>query len=641
MIDNDPYDFSGLEQQYGLPDGLLSAVANKEDASGDPNAVSPKGAIGTFQFLPQTAKDYGIDPTNKEQAAEGAARMFADLKDQYNGDIPHMLAAYNWGSGNLDKNGIENAPAETKDYIANILPQVGQPNQQVADSGQIASDARPSLDDIFNPKPSLDDIFSQSPQDESPVNAGNTDKFDTISDNSLQGATFGLGNRTEAGLAALVASGINGKPISENYETARKTETARLKQESSQNPLLALTSNVGGALATGGLGADTAAGSAITDFLRAGNTGTRIAKGAVAGAASGALYGAGSADYDQTLEGAKQGAIFGGATGGLIPAAGATISDVAGTLGNTAKGIIAKSPDAVQKIAETLKSNAGNIYQKMTAAGADFKQSATQGFLAPGIDNALGKLNFIPSLTPQTNSIVQDLKDKIASGNLGLDQLDQYRRQLGRVQGGEEGVAAGAVRRTIDDFVDGANASHLANGSTDAVKLLNQGRQQYKQASKYEDISDILSKAQGDPSKIKSGLAGFINKGGADNWTPTEQAALKSASRATKSELLLQGLGRFGISIKDIVPAGVGADTAYNLAGEPAALSLLAGGTVARQAQKLAARGKAQGLLNVIQSGGGGSAVPNAPVSPLLSYLAGTQVSSPSRRIGLQKVGAP
>ena len=136
-------DFSDLESQYGLPEGLLAAVQQQE-SGGDPNAVSPAGAIGAFQFMPDTAKQYGIDPTDPDQSAMGAAKMYADLSKKYNGDVPSMLAAYNWGQGNLDRHGLENAPAETQNYIKSIQAKMGQQPQQYAsaDTG-IQTDATP------------------------------------------------------------------------------------------------------------------------------------------------------------------------------------------------------------------------------------------------------------------------------------------------------------------------------------------------------------------------------------------------------------------------------------------------------------------------------------------------------------------
>lgn len=121
----DPQKLLLLEQQHGLPQGLLSAVMMAESA-GNPNAVSPKGARGLFQFMPPTTEAYGINPDDPEQAASGAARMYADLSKQYGGDLPKMLAGYNWGSGNLQKHGLENAPEETRNYIDKVTSSMGR-----------------------------------------------------------------------------------------------------------------------------------------------------------------------------------------------------------------------------------------------------------------------------------------------------------------------------------------------------------------------------------------------------------------------------------------------------------------------------------------------------------------------------------
>lgn len=123
-------DLDGLEQKYNLPSGLLSSVMKRE-SDGDPNAVSDAGAQGLFQFMPRTAKQYGIDPLDPNQAADGAARMYADLSKKYNGDVPSMLAAYNWGQGNVDRQGLGGAPKETRDYINNVMGDMGSPKTEM------------------------------------------------------------------------------------------------------------------------------------------------------------------------------------------------------------------------------------------------------------------------------------------------------------------------------------------------------------------------------------------------------------------------------------------------------------------------------------------------------------------------------
>lgn len=116
--------FAQLEQKHGLPTGLLDAVWAKESARGT-KMVSPAGARGHFQFMPATAQEYGLtNPDDLTQSATAAAKMYGNLLKQYGGDLSKALAAYNWGSGNLDRKGMAQAPAETRDYIATITSKV-------------------------------------------------------------------------------------------------------------------------------------------------------------------------------------------------------------------------------------------------------------------------------------------------------------------------------------------------------------------------------------------------------------------------------------------------------------------------------------------------------------------------------------
>ncbi|MBG0879431.1 lytic transglycosylase domain-containing protein [Burkholderia sp. 9775_39] len=112
--------FSSLESQYGLPHGLLDSVWAVESGRGA-NMLSPAGAMGHFQFMPATAKQYGLsDPGDLQQSATAAARMYSDLLKANGGDLDRALAAYNWGQGNLNRGGLGAAPSETRKYIAAV-----------------------------------------------------------------------------------------------------------------------------------------------------------------------------------------------------------------------------------------------------------------------------------------------------------------------------------------------------------------------------------------------------------------------------------------------------------------------------------------------------------------------------------------
>jgi hypothetical protein len=115
-----------LEQQYGLPAGLLDSVYLQESSRGRNAGKSSAGAEGPFQLMPATAKAYGVtNPYDFDQSADAAARMFRDLLKQYNGNVYMALAAYNWGSGNLQRKGLANAPSETKNYMREVVGRLG------------------------------------------------------------------------------------------------------------------------------------------------------------------------------------------------------------------------------------------------------------------------------------------------------------------------------------------------------------------------------------------------------------------------------------------------------------------------------------------------------------------------------------
>ena len=110
----------------GLPSNFLESVWNTESGSNMYPPNSSKGAIGAFQFMPATAKQYGVNPSDPVSSANGAARYFHDLDMKYGGDITKALAAYNWGPGNVDavladksksKDWFLYTPLETQNYV--------------------------------------------------------------------------------------------------------------------------------------------------------------------------------------------------------------------------------------------------------------------------------------------------------------------------------------------------------------------------------------------------------------------------------------------------------------------------------------------------------------------------------------------
>lgn len=117
--------FAKLEKKYDLPAGWMDRVWKQESGRGT-NMLSSAGAQGHFQFMPETAKQYGLkNPNDLGESAEASAKMYSYLLKKYDGDQQKAAAAYNWGEGRVDKFGLGRAPAETRGYVDAIANKSG------------------------------------------------------------------------------------------------------------------------------------------------------------------------------------------------------------------------------------------------------------------------------------------------------------------------------------------------------------------------------------------------------------------------------------------------------------------------------------------------------------------------------------
>jgi soluble lytic murein transglycosylase-like protein len=105
--------------KYGLPRWLVRSVM-KAESGFQPQAVSPKGAIGLMQLMPGTARELGANPFDPAGNADAGARYLRDLLVKYNGALWHALAAYNAGPGAVEKYRGVPPFAETLRYIGRI-----------------------------------------------------------------------------------------------------------------------------------------------------------------------------------------------------------------------------------------------------------------------------------------------------------------------------------------------------------------------------------------------------------------------------------------------------------------------------------------------------------------------------------------
>jgi soluble lytic murein transglycosylase-like protein len=115
--------FAAAAEKHGLPVGLVKSVVRAE-SNFQPDAISPKGAIGLMQLMPGTAKELGVDPKVPEQNVDAGARYLRDLLIKYEGkedQVARAIAAYNAGPGAVDKYKGVPPYIETQSYVRRVL----------------------------------------------------------------------------------------------------------------------------------------------------------------------------------------------------------------------------------------------------------------------------------------------------------------------------------------------------------------------------------------------------------------------------------------------------------------------------------------------------------------------------------------
>ena len=117
-------------QRFSIPESWIRAVMRVE-SFGDARAVSPKGAIGLMQVMPNTYAELrvrhrlGADPCDPHDNILAGVAYLREMLDRYGS--PGFLAAYNAGPARYDEHLMKGRPlpAETQDYVAKLAPMIG------------------------------------------------------------------------------------------------------------------------------------------------------------------------------------------------------------------------------------------------------------------------------------------------------------------------------------------------------------------------------------------------------------------------------------------------------------------------------------------------------------------------------------
>lgn len=377
--------YNALFQQAGAAQGidprLLGAIATVE-SGGNPSAVSPAGAQGLVQLMPQTAKALGVNPLIPAQAIKGEAMLLKQNMDRYH-NTEQAVAAYFGGTNQA------NWGPETRQYVQKVAKayQDMAPPAQTAPVPAPASDGPITLDMLMkSAQPPAPGAQAAAPAQSAPAPSDGPITLEMLQKSAAvppDPAAPSLGQKVWAGAeeglhavtdlpAEAVARGVGaaahalgiapnwhpGQTTAANDQAANAAYQNKMAQYPSAQVANVAAQIVGGTaeLAAGGgvLGAGAkAAGAAI-----GGDVGAAInAVGKFVGGDAGAYTGAGVKGFGAKLaskaaQGAVQGAGFNALTG-RDPTAGA----VYGAFANPALGAIgAAAGGAINKLAGIAKS---------------------------------------------------------------------------------------------------------------------------------------------------------------------------------------------------------------------------------------------------------------------------------------------
>ncbi|MEW6456801.1 MAG: lytic transglycosylase domain-containing protein [Acidobacteriota bacterium] len=128
MKDNDYLNklIDEISKREGVDSKLIHSII-KTESNYNHNSISKKGAVGIMQLMPETAKKYGVKNIyDLRENLKGGIKYFKDLLNEYEGNVPLALAAYNAGKIAVEKYDGIPPYEETRNYVKKIVSDYGK-----------------------------------------------------------------------------------------------------------------------------------------------------------------------------------------------------------------------------------------------------------------------------------------------------------------------------------------------------------------------------------------------------------------------------------------------------------------------------------------------------------------------------------
>lgn len=443
----------------------------------------------------------------------------------------------------------------------------------------------------------------------------------TAFDNVMQGATLGFSDEITDRIGALGASLMSDQSYGDLLKEARRSTKERQAEQLNEMPVTTIGSQLAGALMTGKAAGGTKAGQAfargtgkaadkVGGLLRSGKVGRNALQDMLTAAPASAGYAIGTAEDGQRFTGdTLRDTALGIGTAGLASAA---ASKILPKLSRT------KAPKVTS---ETLRQDAGKLYQKAAQKGGVLKAQFTDDFLQRAADDLIPKDEVIRNM--KASRPLMDAFDDIsqlkgqpltldraqALDEVLGDMIDAHVQPNGRVN--KVGKKILDVQSSLREMIEGA-APDMVEDSAEGFEALKQARKAWSQSRKMADIEKIITRAEmmeQPATGIKTGFRTLLmNPMRMRGYTDAERKAIEKAAKTGVVQDLFRMFG------SRLVPIGA----AVSGSG--------VGGTAAAAAANAASRGigtkmQVQKGLNVAKTIANQGRTPQKQIGPSLTEL--------------------